>query len=52
MLLKRLRELHLRVAELELFELELYLEVVELELFELELHLEVLSWNCLSWNSI
>ena len=41
MLLKRLRELHLRVAEVELFELELHLGLVELELFELELRLGV-----------
>lgn len=38
---KRLRELHLGVAELELFELELHLGLVELELFELELRLGV-----------
>ena len=36
---KELRELHLRVVELELFASELHLWVVELELAEPELHL-------------
>ena len=44
---KRLRELHLRVAELELLRAELHLWVVELELFEPELHLRVVELELL-----
>ena len=40
---KELRELHLRVVELELFASELHLWVVELELAEPELHLWVVE---------
>ena len=39
--IKELRELHLRVVELELLCVELHLWVVELELAEPELHLGV-----------
>ena len=45
---KELRELHLRVVELELLCVELHLWVVELELAEPELHLGVFELELLA----
>ena len=46
--IKELRELHLRVVELELLCVELHLWVVELELAEPELHLGVFELELLA----
>ena len=47
-----MRELHLRVAELELVVRELHLSGVELELLGSELHLRAAELELVVWNSI